>query len=64
MELGKPPEPLRFTSEITGQPRSYQVVTEDGSVLRRNRQHLRATAEPLSISPSVDDIPEDSHEDV
>ncbi|XP_070378787.1 uncharacterized protein [Dermacentor albipictus] len=46
----------------TAQPRSYQVATEDGDVLRRNRQHLMATAEPFSIAPSDDDIPDDSHE--
>ncbi|XP_049274301.1 uncharacterized protein LOC125759493 [Rhipicephalus sanguineus] len=30
-----------------GHPRSYTVVTENGTVLRRNRQHLLLTREPF-----------------
>ncbi|XP_077548134.1 uncharacterized protein LOC144160919 [Haemaphysalis longicornis] len=31
----------------SGHPRSYTVVTENGRVLRRNRQHLLLTREPF-----------------
>lgn len=37
------------------QPRSYQVVTEDGTVLRRNRQHLLKTTEHFVPDTSDDD---------
>ena len=38
-------------------PRSYLIEKEDGSQLRRNRQHLRETAEQPVFHPSVD-VPE------
>ena len=31
--------------------RSYQVITDDGRVYRRNRRHLRLTAEVPQQSP-------------
>ncbi|XP_077551245.1 uncharacterized protein LOC144164877 [Haemaphysalis longicornis] len=41
------------------QPRSYRVVTEDGKVLRRNRQHLLKTTEPFVPDMSDDDDSDD-----
>ncbi|XP_070377310.1 uncharacterized protein [Dermacentor albipictus] len=38
-----------------GYPRSYTVVTENGTVLRRNRQHLLLTREPFRRSVQEDD---------
>lgn len=35
-------------------PRSYQVATENGKILRRNRQHLLATSEETSNESSGD----------
>ena len=36
-------------------PRSYNVETESGKVLRRNRQHLLATKEPFVPKPEIVD---------
>lgn len=36
-------------------PRSYRVVTEDNKLLRRNRQHLLATREPLQQETAESD---------
>lgn len=41
------------------QPRSYRVVTEDGKVLRRNRQHLLKTTEPFVPGTSDDEDSDD-----
>ncbi|XP_049524652.1 uncharacterized protein LOC125946191 [Dermacentor silvarum] len=38
-----------------GHPRSYTVVTENGTVLRRNRQHLLLTREPFRRNDQEDD---------
>ncbi|XP_070386197.1 uncharacterized protein [Dermacentor albipictus] len=38
----------------TQAPRSYQLVTEDGQVLRRNRKHLIRTDEPYDETSSED----------
>ena len=35
---------------------SYNVLTEDGRTLRRNRAHLRTTQEPFVPTPDYDDI--------
>ncbi|XP_037518050.1 uncharacterized protein LOC119394817 [Rhipicephalus sanguineus] len=45
-------------------PRSYQVVTEDNQLLRRNRQHLLRTREPflLGTTESSDSDNEDAAE--
>ncbi|KAG0445005.1 hypothetical protein HPB47_005350 [Ixodes persulcatus] len=43
-------------------PRSYMVLTEDGRILRRNRQHLRKTPEGFSISINDSDS-EDGNDD-
>ena len=40
--------------------RSYSVLTEDGSILRRNRRHLKATKEQ-PIQPQTDQMPEKSN---
>lgn len=40
-------------------PRSYRVETEDGKMLRRNRQHLLATAEPFRREASTEDFTDD-----
>ena len=40
--------------------RSYSVLTEDGSILRRNRRHLKATKEH-PIQPQTDQMPEKSN---
>ena len=45
-------------------PRSYNVETESGKVLRRNRQHLLATKEPFVPKPEiVDDFVSPSNPD-
>ncbi len=38
-------------SRVRPEPRSYDIVTRDGVTLRRNRRHLRSTAEPR-IAPN------------
>ena len=40
--------------------RSYNVLTEDGSLLRRNRRHLKATKEQ-PMQPQTDEMPEDNN---
>nr|XP_054920277.1 uncharacterized protein LOC129381440 [Dermacentor andersoni]XP_054933339.1 uncharacterized protein LOC129387794 [Dermacentor andersoni] len=42
--------------QSSGQPRSYVVMTEDGQLLRRNREHLLPTRESFRLSgPPHDD---------
>lgn len=43
-------------------PRSYRVETEDGKMLRRNRQHLLATAEPFRRESSTEDESDDERD--
>ena len=40
--------------------RSYNVLTEDGSILRRNGRHLKATKEQL-MQPQTDEMPQDNN---
>ncbi|KAM7296913.1 hypothetical protein ISCGN_022068 [Ixodes scapularis] len=43
-------------------PRSYTVLTEDGRILRGNRQHLRKTPEGFSISINDSDSQDDNND--
>lgn len=45
------------------EPRSYNIVTEDGKLLRRNRRHLMATKEAYRREPA-DDSDDDNEEGV
>ena len=36
------------------QPRSYNVLTEKGTTLRRNRPHLLKTDEQVEVEPKID----------
>ena len=40
--------------------RSYNVLTEDGSILRRNRRHLKVTKEQ-PMQPQTDQMPQDNN---
>ena len=40
--------------------RSYNVCTEDGSILRHNRRHLKATKEQ-PMQPQTDQMPQDNN---
>ena len=39
---------------------SYNVLTENGSILRRNRRHLKTTKEQL-LQPQTDEMPQDNN---
>ena len=43
-------------------PRSYIIQTSDGTILRRNRRHLKRTAEKMAVTAYYDD--DDDNEEV
>ena len=43
-------------------PRSYDVLSEDGRLMRRNRQHLMATCEPFTPPPADFSVVSDNAE--
>ena len=43
--------------EKAASPRSYNVQTENGTLLRRNRRDLLHTKEPFTLQPSEIDLP-------
>ncbi len=47
---------------VQGRPRSYEIRTDGNSVLRRNRRHLRKSAETPTTSHSHNDIDDTSSE--
>ena len=44
-------------------PRSYDLITARGNIIRRNRRHLKRTREirPEVVVPVIDDIPESTN---
>ena len=45
-------------------PRSYIIQNFDGTILQRNRRHLKRTAEQVTITTSYDDEEDVSQDDV
>ena len=45
-------------------PHSYIIQTQNGTILRRNRCHLKRTAEQVTITTSYDDEEDASQDNV
>ena len=54
--------PVRAKVVRLSGPRSYDVLSEDGRLMRRNRQHLMATREPFTPSPADFSVVSDNAE--
>ena len=54
--------PVRAKVVRLSGPRSYHVLSEDGRLMRRNRQHLMATREPFTPSPADFSVVSDNAE--
>ena len=68
----KPNDPVRYRNgsiwkpavvmATHAAPRSYIIQTSDGTILRRNRRHLKRTAEKMAVTAYYDD--DDDNEEV